>query len=552
MVSRLLVIILCSQLLFSGFALAMSTLQSSVDKNPAMQGEAITLVVTADARLSADALDYRELEQDFRVMVPSVSQSTQVINGRTSHSTSWSLTLFPRSTGSFRIPAFTINGVSSAPIELTVIEQAQTQSSRELFLEATLSGPTSVYVQQMLYYDVVIYFDGDLQRGNLTEPVLEGAEIQRLGPDVEGTALVGGVRYRTITRRYAITPQRSGNLSIQPPLFTGEMIDRDPNRYNYFSRSKTVMAEVEAIALEIKAQPTSFPGNWLVAGLVTLTEEWQPATDQLTAGEPVTRIITLSAVDVAANQLPELSQQFPDNIRAYQEQPQSRGAERSGRMVAQKVYTTALIASSSGEVVLPEIRLPWWNSQTNQLDYAVLPERTLQVLGNSTQPQSPAPLVQQPVTTTSNAHTNPWQWNYTSNLLLGLWLATIAIFSYLLLSGASRYRARSQDNSKTLQISSFSPKALQRACQAGDAQGAKQALLYWAKQRYQPAPTSLGELRHCAGDADFATAILQLERQLYGEQPHPWQGEALYQAWQRLPSATQADNQSTLATLYPQ
>ena len=551
MVTRLLVVILFSQLLFGGAAMAFSSLKSSVDKNPAMLGEAITLVVTADARLSADALDYRELEQDFRVMVPSVSQSTQVINGRTSHSTSWSLTLFPRSTGSFRIPAFTINGVSSAPIELTVIEQAQAQSSRELFLEATLSGPTSVYVQQMLYYDVVIYFSGDLQRGNLTEPVLDGAEIQRLGPDVEGTALVDGVRYRTITRRYAITPQRSGNLSIQPPLFTGEMIDRDPNRYNYFSRSKTVMAEAEPVRLEIKPQPDNFPGNWLVAGLVTLTEEWQPEGAELTAGEPVTRIITLSAVDVAANQLPDLSQQYPDGIRAYQEQPQSRGAERSGRMVAQKVYTTALIASSSGEVVLPEIRLPWWNSQTNQLDYAVLPERTLQVLGNSTQPQSPAPLVQQPVTT-SNAHTNPWQWNYTSNLLLGLWLATIALCSYLLLSGTSRYRARSQDNNKTRQNSSFSPKALQRACQAGDAQGAKQALLYWAKQRYQPAPASLGELRHCAGDADFATAILQLERQLYGEQPHPWQGEALYQAWLRLPPATQADNQSTLATLYPQ
>lgn len=549
MVSRLLIVIFCSQLLVSSFAHAMSTLQSSVDKNPAMLGEAITLVVTADARLSADALDYRELQQDFRVMVPSVSQSTQVINGRTSHNTSWSLTLFPRSTGSFRIPSFSINGISSLPIELTVIEQARAQSSRELFLEAKLSGATSVYVQQMLYYDVVIYFDGDLQRGNLTEPVLEGAEIQRLGPDVEGTELLDGVRYRTITRRYAITPQRSGNFSIQPPMFTGEMIDRDPNRYNYFSRSKTVMAEAEAIALEIKAQPAGFPGNWLVAGLVTLTEEWQPASDRLTAGEPVTRIITLSAVDVAANQLPELSQQFPDGVRAYQEQPQSRGAERSGRMVAQKVYTTALIASSGGEITLPEIRLPWWNSQTNQLDYAVLPERTLQVTG-TVQPQ-PQPNTEQvvPISVPGSTTTaNPWQWNYTSYLLLGLWLATLALCAYLLWS---RRRQSSGRLPSTVNRASFSPKALQRACYNNDPQAAQQALLYWAKQHFKVAPRSLGELRRCAETADLAAAVLQLEQQLYGQQTDRWQGAPLYQAWQQLPAAAGAAGQSALASLYP-
>ncbi|KRS22235.1 hypothetical protein AAY72_04350 [Alishewanella sp. WH16-1] len=547
MVTRLLVVILFSQLLFGGAAMAFSSLQSSVDKNPAMLGEAITLVVTADARLSADALDYRELQQDFRVMVPAVSQSTQVINGRTSHSTSWSLTLFPRSTGSFRIPAFTINGISSTPIALEVIEQAQSQTKQDIFLEAKLSGYPSVYVQQMLYYDVVIYFSGDLQRGNLTEPALEGAEIQRLGPDVEGTALVDGVRYRTITRRYAITPQQSGNLSIQPPLFTGDMIDRDPSRYNYFSRSKTVMAEAEPVRLEIKPQPDNFPGNWLVAGLVTLTEEWQPEGAELKAGEPVTRIITLSAVDVAANQLPDLSQQYPDGIRAYQEQPQSRGAERSGRMVAQKVYTTALIASSNGSLVLPEIRLPWWNSQTNQLDYAVLPERTLQVSGQAQQPISPAPVIQTKVQTQTPT-ANHWQWNYTSNLLAGLWLSSLLLVGYLLQRRASI--ARTAPTSQP--DASYSPKALQRACQTGDAKAAAQALLYWGKQRFQPAPRSLGELRRHAGTPAFADALLQLEQQLYGQQNTPWQGDMLYQAWQQLPKATATSKRSALTALYPE
>jgi hypothetical protein len=325
------------------------------------------------------------------------------------------------------------------------------------------------------------------------------------------------------------------------------MIDRDPSRYNYFSRSKTVMAEAEPVPLEIKPQPGNFPGNWLVAGLVTLTEEWQPEGTELKAGEPVTRIITLSAVDVAANQLPDLSQQYPDGIRAYQEQPQSRGAERSGRMVAQKVYTTALIASSNGNLTLPEIRLPWWNSQTNQLDYAVLPERTLQVSGVAQQPMSPVPILPAP-TQTERPSVNPWQWNHTSNLLVGLWLSSLLLVGYLL---KRRTSAASAIPASPAHVS-YSPKALQRACQAGDAQAAAQALLYWGKQRYQPAPRSLGELRRLASTPAFADALLQLEQQLYGQHSTPWQGDMLYQAWQQLPKATATSQRSALPALYPQ
>ena len=71
--------------LYSVSAFAMTSLTASVDKNPALQGEAITLEVVADSRLSADAINFRVLEQDFTIMVPSVSSSTQVINGQSSH-----------------------------------------------------------------------------------------------------------------------------------------------------------------------------------------------------------------------------------------------------------------------------------------------------------------------------------------------------------------------------------------------------------------------------------------------------------------------------------
>lgn len=551
MVSRFLSLLLL--LLPLSAAQAFSSLSSSVDKNPAMLGEAITLTLSADGRFAADAIDFRVLEQDFRVMLPSVSQSTQVINGVTQHNTSWSVSLFASNTGSYRIPAFELNGVRSEPIELTIIESSQAQNRRDLFLEAKLVGYPSAYVQQMLYYDVVIYFSGDLQRGNLTEPALEGAEIQRLGPDTEGTALIDGVRYRTITRRYSLIPQRSGDFVIAPPLFTGEMIERNPERFNYFSRSKTVMAEAEPVQLEVKPQPENFPGRWLIAGLVTLTEEWQPDSQQLKAGEPVTRIITLSAVDVATNQLPDLDQQLPASLRAYQEQPQSRGAERSGRQVAQKVFTNALIASNEGELVLPEVRLPWWNSQTNRLEYAVLPARTLQVTGNA-QPAMPLPTLSSPELLPATAANPPWQWNYLSTVLLAAWLLSTVALCWLWLERrmlrANNQAGNQADNRNTVAVDA-GKHAFKQACNNNSPKAAEQTLLRLAAGAYPPACRSLGQLAAKVSDPELKAEILKLEQALYSPQTESWQGEALYQAWLKRKANHTSQREVQLQPLYP-
>lgn len=545
MVKQLLAVLLWMSFSLSLPLQAFSQLQVQLDKNPVMLGESITLTIIADGKISADALQYRVLEQHFRVMVPSVSQSTQVINGQSSHSTTWSVTLFPLTTGTFTIPSFDISGVQSAPVDVKVIEQSQTTGEpKELFVEAKLQNVTDIYVQQMLYYDVVIYFSGDLQRGNLSEPQLEGAEIHRVGQDAEGSELVNGVRYRTITRRYSLTPQRSGNFTITPPVFTGEILDRDSSRYNYFARSKTVMHEAQPITLEVKTQPANFPGNWLIAGLVTLSEEWQPEPTALQVGEPVTRIITLSAVDIAANQLPELNQQLPSQLRLYQEQPQTKSAERAGRIVAQKVFTTAIIANEGGELTLPAIQIPWWNSQTNQLQTAELPAKTLHIKAN------PATSLPEPVTSTvlepQAVATSPWQWNYISSLLLSGWLISMLLL-WLYKKPAPLPKAPVATGAQT---TPFANKELQQACQQGNAKLTQQLLLSWATAYYKQPIRSLGQLTLLLNNTDLNTEIRALEQHLYHTPAATWQGAALYAAWQQLQQTTAA-KEAQLSSLYP-
>lgn len=535
---------------------AVTQLSAQVDKNPALRGESVTLTVRANAKVAADAINFRALEQDFTVMLPSVSTSSQIINGQASQSTSWTVVLLPKAAGNFTIPAFTLQGLSSEPITLQVLDETPQSSSNkgELFLQASIEQQ-QLYVQQLSYYQVTIYFNGDLQRGSLSEPQLADASISQVGDDIEGTELVNGMRYRTISRRYAITPQRSGSFSITPPTFSGEMIDRDSARYNYFARTKTVVQQAQAIDITVKPLPDNFPGNWLIAGLVTLTEEWSPELSELKLGEPVTRTITLSAVDVAENQLPELKQDFPEGLRLYQEQPQSKSAQRNGRLVAQKIFTTAVIANKAGSIELPEVVLPWWNSQTNQLDYARLPARELTVIASATAnvQQSIAPLTPQPASLAAvgkPADNRPeishWQWNYLSWLLLALWLLSLfAAYLYWQLN-----TGRSEVNPTPSRVR-FNSAALKQACQQGDAQRAKAELLRFAHQQLDQRYTALSQLgQHFASEA-LNTEILALNRALYANTPQPWQGDALWHAWQQYHKQQTTTATTPLSPLYP-
>ncbi len=535
---------------------ALSQLTAQLDKNPALRGESVTLQVTADARLPADAINFRVLESDFTVMLPSVSTSSQVINGQASQSTRWNVVLLPKKSGRLSIPAFSVQGLTTEPLTLEVLDEAPANRghSQELFLQASIDQQ-QLYVQQLAYYQVTIYFNGDLQRGSLSEPQLDGASISQVGQDVEGTELVNGIRYRTITRRYAITPQRSGNFSIGPPTFNGEMVDRDSARYNYFARTKTVVAQGQPLDISVDAIPANFPGSWLVAGLVTLTEEWTPELTELKQGEPVTRTITLSAVDVAENQLPELNQQFPDGLRLYQEQPQSKSAERNGRLVAQKIFTSAVVANKAGELELPEVRLPWWNSQTNQLDYATLPARTLKVAGE------PAALVTTPAGVTATAPgdmaaappsrntatASPWAWNYLSSALLALWLCSTLLL--VVLWQATKHTKPAAVAPSRVR---FNASKLQQACQQNDAQAAKVELLRFAHQQLDQRLSALTPLSRLIDDTALSREIMQLNQALYGAAPSGWQGQALWQCWQQYRKNQPADTADrTLKPLYP-
>ena len=77
-----------------------------------------------------------------------------------------------------------------------------------------------------------LFFSADLTNGALEDPQLAGADVRRLGNEINYQAERGGRRYNVIERRYALTPQREGHLEIPPVAFQGDMVNMaDPDAF---------------------------------------------------------------------------------------------------------------------------------------------------------------------------------------------------------------------------------------------------------------------------------------------------------------------------------
>ncbi|MBB1400389.1 BatD family protein [Pseudoalteromonas sp. SG45-1] len=422
----------CCLLLLSAMpSWAATKLEASVDKNPVLAGEFFMLNISVDDTVKGEQPDTSSLLKDFVVGPTSLSSRTNIINGSINKQTTWSVKLMTRTEGDYTIPAFSVAGLTSQPIKLKVAKRSvDADKNNEIFLKTSLSS-NSLFVQEAGVYTVKLYLAKELLDGSLSTPSMEDAQLTQLGKQTESYELVDGKRYLVITREYLIQPQKSGAYTIAGPAFQGRV------QQNY--RQLEVSALGDDQQVEIKPIPSDYKGAWLPSELVNLDEEWQPNDNTVEVGTPITRTITLTALGVTKEQLPEISMPTIDGIRSYPDQKENNNAVRDGRVVSQQTASYALLPQKPGTYTLPEIKLPWFNTKMNRISVATLPKRTITVTPSTTAPNT---AIANPQPSTNNSPTL----ENISNQATGtqpietksdtpLWLIVFAALGYILWIG---------------------------------------------------------------------------------------------------------------------
>lgn len=507
-------LLLCGLWSFSSLA----AINASVSQNPVYVGEIFTLQVEADESLDPDELSTKALEPYFDVFQPSVSRQKNFINGEFSSSTRWSISLMAKQAGQVLIPPLTVAGQTTLPIKLTVLsenQQPDQQKNQDVFIEASLDQ-NNIYVGQQIIYTLDLYIGAMLENASLSNPELVQADVVQMGQDAKEVVVKNGMKYQKITRKFAITPNQSGDLTIAGPKLTGELY-KTVSQSGYRPRTVRQVLDIQAddIKLTVKDKPAIFTGKqWLVSDEVMLSEELQDNVITLTVGQPVTRTFTLIAANTSEKSLPKLTFDYPNTVRVYPDKDEVSGFIHQGTAFAQRISSHAIIAEQAGELILPEVVIPWWNSQTDQLEYAKVPARKLKVVANSETPEVALPEVTPSPTTVVN---DAGFWPYLTLLFAIAWFITL-----LLYLRKPSYPVAKNDITKT--ASSDPYKQLLAAAKANNSQAAWQGLVEWSNSQW-PEIKSVSQI---PVSTELQLAIKELQQAI--AKGEAWQGASLSKA----------------------
>lgn len=425
-----------------------ATLSSRIDRNPIKLNQTLTLIVQYDDQLNSSDLDLSGLTDDFEILanVPSSNNSVSIINGQTTrqNTTTWRITLAAKKQGNLQIPSFNINGATSAPIDVQVLnlteEELATPQPIEVNLTIEDADNLSIKPGEQIIMNVELSAAANV--GNLRgeELLIDGVDIEPLGQQ-NGQRLENGVARQVAVWRYAIFPTKSGQIDIPIQTFTGSIGGRSSFFDSFISGGQQVGGRSVAQTINVDAQPSTNGKTWFPANNVEITSSWSGNINQVRVGEPVTRTITITADGQRANAIPPLNTSTQNNYKSYKDQPQLNTSTSQSGVIGVRTESEAIVPSASGELILAEQRISWWDNQTEQWQEAILPEETLTVLASvggsptlqNTQNSDLKPDVDLTQSTVANRTESPSNWtDWFWKLATGL-LAMLCLIQFYLL-----------------------------------------------------------------------------------------------------------------------
>lgn len=522
--------------LFASNVLAL-TITVTADRQPVHINESFKLIFEADGSVDVEP-DFGPFELYFKIMNRSQSQNIQYINGTLSRKTQWVLTLIPKQKGNITLPVIDFGQAKSPNVTLQVEAQKQHDESQaaNMFLDVEVSTHRP-YVQSEVMYTVRFSRAVNIANASLRPPEFDDNDVivEQVGEDSEYETILNGRRYVVFERQYALFPQKSGQVHIEPVTFEVQIAQSTRGFPSLFNQSvRTEILTSESVKLEVRDIPKTFTGKyWLPARALNLKEVWPGNSQTVRAGEPITRSLIMTAEGVSAAQLPEINIQLPDGIKAYPDQPVLSEQKTGLGFIAKREEKIAMIPAHEGSIELPAIEVHWWNVETDRPEVTRVKRQTLKVLAAENTTHS---LVAETENNNmasdinngsrdvalANGNSNSY-WPWLTLFFALAWVVTFfAWYKKPRHDGVDR-----KNNVDKSDVSRTIEKNLKRACDSNHPAQARKYLLQWAQHNGLKG-TGLTSLVNYLGK-DMEQTFNDLEQVLYANNKQSWSGGALWQ-----------------------
>ncbi|MGB1383280.1 MAG: BatD family protein [Porticoccaceae bacterium] len=495
-----------------------ASLSSQVDRTQIESNETLQLTVTYSGKSSNGEPNFSQLQRDFEIISNSRQQQYSWINGEQKSSTDWKLLLLPKRQGRLTIPALSFNGDTSKAIGI-VVRAANTNpaagANQPVFIQTSIDKD-SAYIQEQIMLTHRLHYSVPLQDISISEFDIPDAIIQQVSEE-RFNKRINGKNYSIIEVKFALFPQSVGKLSIPQQRFTA--FETSGSQFGgFFSRGNRLVRLTEEKTIDILPKPSHISAaNWLPSSQVTLEESWSDSSDTLTAGEPITRTIKITALGLTASQIQPLPSIENTGLKLYPDQALLEDKQTNRGILGIRSESVAIVSNQEGQLRLPAIELKWWDTVNNRMQTSRLPEKIFTVVAATTSPQisiEDSPAIN--LTTSAETAVNPpavsrlTYWSLTLNALL---ITVIVGLLYLRRNGQTKPVPK-----EITRLPNAKQRLNQIAKQAADNNLAamRDSILLWGAEVFsQQPPRSLNQLADLMANPELKQQFGLLDQGLF-------------------------------------
>lgn len=373
-----------------------ASFNASLDRNTIVLGEQVELTLQFKDGQPQSVSDIQPIDGLQRVSSWNQSSSFTFENGQQSLVITYTLQLAPTRVGDFEIPPFRVqmNGqnLQSPPLKLRVVASDSSApppdfASKQAFLWIVLPK-TNLFVSEPVVAEFRIYMRSDVRSSSGLDmaPEGDGLSFSKFAQGQMYQRRVGNAVFRVIPLSIAITPLKSGALSINP--INGSIVLNNPDPMDierfFAPQPQPVRAPLTSDRMDIQVLPLPRenvpPGFNGAVGSYTMSVTAGPTN--VIAGDPVTLQIQISGHGTLDSLV--LPQQSGwDNFKVYPPSSKFTPANQLG-IDGSKTFEEIVTPQNSEIKALPPVTLSFFD--TEQKKYRTLTQPSIPLMVRAATP----------------------------------------------------------------------------------------------------------------------------------------------------------------------
>jgi hypothetical protein len=344
-VRRVLFFALC--LLSTGTVFAETGITMSIDSPRVEYGKSFLL--TLHSQKPSPALNSLDLQSQLTDFVAE-PVNTAELSSADPRRRQWRL--YARHPGKITIPALHIGYQQTRPASIEVTPAVDPRTGNLIDVTMTISDQ-AIWVRQAVYVRMNLTTKSSIVALKLRSFSHEALENQQLDTTHTRSQNQKGLYHHQIG--WAVIPRREGGISIQPPPV--EYVRDGIVTHRFYP---------PRLDLTVRALPAYLPPD-IPVGKVSL--QYHERTHFLFTGSLDAITLTMKGTGILASDLPLLETQLASNndIQIYPVRKNIEQRTSQSKLTSQVTYQVPVSAQSSGLVMLPVIRLAYFDPQQGKL-----------------------------------------------------------------------------------------------------------------------------------------------------------------------------------------